>query len=88
MDPLTFAYLVVALSPRIDRNFVQAENVGGYIAPELRVAMTIRWLAGGSYLDLKVHMGVATSTIYNIAEDVWDAIIETCVHYVCVVGSE
>jgi hypothetical protein len=77
MDPLTFAYLVVALSPRIDRNFVQAENAGGYISPELRVAMTIRWLAGGSYLDLKVHMGVATSTFYNIAEDVCDAIIET-----------
>ena len=57
MDPPTFAYLVGALSPRIDRNFVQAERAGGYIAPELRVAMTIRWLAGGSYLDLKVHMG-------------------------------
>jgi hypothetical protein len=58
MDPPTFAYLVVALSPRIDRNFVQAERVGGYISPELRVAMTIRWFAGGSYLDRKVHMGV------------------------------
>ena len=57
MDPPTFAYLVGALSPRIDRNFVQAERAGGYISPELRVAMTIRWLAGGSYLDLKVHMG-------------------------------
>jgi hypothetical protein len=77
MDPLTFAYLVGALSPRIDRNFVQAERAGGYISPELRVAMTIRWLAGGSYLDLKVHMGVATSTFYDIAEDVCDAIIET-----------
>ena len=91
MDPPTFAYLVGALSPRIDRNFVQAERAGGYIpcfvsvrtikgiiiSPELRVAMTIRWLAGGSYLDLKVHMGVATSTFYNIAEDVCDAIIET-----------
>jgi hypothetical protein len=50
MDQLTFAYLVVALSPRIDRNFVQAENAGGYIAPELRVALTIRWLAGGSLI--------------------------------------
>ena len=77
MDPPTFAYLVGALSPRIDRNFVQAEGAGGYISPELRVVMTIRWLAGGSYLDLKVHTGVATSTFYDIAEDVCDAIIET-----------
>ena len=77
MDQPTFAYLVGALRPGIDRNFVQAERAGGYISPELRVAMTIRWLAGGSYLDLKVHMGVATSTFYDIAEDVYDAIIET-----------
>jgi hypothetical protein len=53
MDPPTFAYLVGALSPRIDRNFVQTERTGGYIRPELRVAMTIRWRAGGSYLALK-----------------------------------
>ena len=33
-----------------------------------------------SYLDLKVnivHMGVATSTFYDIAEDVIEAIIES-----------
>jgi hypothetical protein len=42
IDPPTFAYLVGALSPRIDRN-----------------------------------MGVATSTFFDIAEDVCDAIIET-----------
>ena len=54
MDPSTFAYLVDALSPRIDKNFFQAERAGGYISPQLRVAITIRWLAGVSYLDLKV----------------------------------
>ena len=77
MDPSTFAYLVEALSPRIDKNFFQAERAGGYISPQLRVAMTIRWLAGGSYLDLKVNWGVATSTFYAITENVVDAIIAT-----------
>ena len=75
MDPPTFAYFVGALSPRLDRNFVQAERAGRYISPEsseLRVAMSIRCLAGGSYLDPQVHMGVATSTFYDIAEDVVD----------------
>ena len=77
MDPSTFAYLVETLSPRIDKNFFQAERAGGYISPQLRVAMTIRWLAGGSYLDLKVNWGVATSTFYAITENVVDAIIAT-----------
>ena len=45
MDPSTFTYLVEALSPRIDKNFFQAEHDGGYISPQLRVAMTIRWLS-------------------------------------------
>ena len=30
-----------ALSPRIDKNFFQAERAGGYIIPQLRVAKTI-----------------------------------------------
>ena len=77
MDPSTFAYLVDALSPRIDKNFFQAERAGGYISPQLRVAITIRWLAGGSYLDLKVNWGIATSTFYEITENVVDAIIAT-----------
>ena len=42
MDPLTFAYLVVALSPRIDRNFVQAENAGGYIERAAEFALRQR----------------------------------------------
>jgi len=42
MDPMTFAYLVVALSPRIDRNFVQAENAGGYIERAAEFALRQR----------------------------------------------
>ncbi len=43
----------------------------------LRSEFTRMYRMDTSYLDLKVHMGVATSTFYDIAEDVIEAIIES-----------
>ncbi len=46
----------------------------------LRSEFTRMYRMDTSYLDLKVntvHMGIATSTFYDIAEDVIEAIIES-----------
>ena len=75
MDHDTFMYLVDKLEPLIDKNFHQAERGGGYISPVLRVGMTVRWLAGGSYLDIKSQYGIARSTLYLIFDEVVDAIV-------------
>ena len=47
------------------------EGRGGYVKTELRLAMTLRYLAGASYLDLCIIFGVGKCTFYNI---VWDTI--------------
>jgi len=77
MDHDTFMYLVDKLEPHIDKNFHQSDRAGGYISPVLRVGMTVRWLAGGSYLDIKSQYGIGKSTFYHIVDEVVDAIVVT-----------
>jgi hypothetical protein len=42
---------------------------GGAISPTLKLAITLRWLAGASYLDLSIAYGVAPGTMYKSSED-------------------
>ena len=39
--------------------------------------MTLRWLAGGSYLDVAQHYGVNSTTFYDLVNGDCDAIVET-----------
>ena len=39
--------------------------------------MTLRWLAGGSYLDVAQHYGVSSTTFYDLGNAGCDAIVET-----------
>lgn len=50
---------------------------GGGISTELQLATTLRFLAGGSYLDIRHHYGLGTSTFYDIVERVLLALDET-----------
>jgi len=45
-------------------------HTGGYIAGEIKVAVTIRLLLGGSYLDLVPLFGIVHSHIYKIFDSV------------------
>jgi hypothetical protein len=41
------------------------ENVPTQVAPELKLSMALRWMAGGSYLDIADLHGVEVSTFYK-----------------------
>ena len=47
------------------------------LSAELRTAMALRYLGGGSYLDICAAFGVATATMYNCLWEVIDAVIAT-----------
>ena len=43
----------------------QANKRGGAVIPELCLCCTLRWLAGGSHLDITDVAGIAKTTFYN-----------------------
>lgn len=47
-------------------NETQANFRGGTITPELCLYCTIRWLAGGSYLDITDICGISKSSFYRV----------------------
>lgn len=60
-----FEYLLDKLEPSFSSNECQAKNSSGEpIALKTRLAVSLRWLAGGSYLDLCFAWGLGVSTFY------------------------
>jgi DDE superfamily endonuclease len=56
-------------------NETKAKVRGGSIVPELCLYCTIRWLAGGSYLDITDICGISKSSFYHV---VWKTITAVC----------
>ena len=48
-----------------------AARRGGAILPEIRLYCTLRWLAGGSYTDVYMYVGISKSSFYRV---VWQTI--------------
>jgi len=71
MSPSSFNKLVDLLRPSllVDKNM--AELRGGPICPEICVYACLRFLAGGSYTDIKFFTGMSTPSLYRI---VWKCI--------------
>lgn len=57
-------------------NETQAKHRGGTILPELCLYCTIRWLAGGSYLDITHICGISKSSFYRVAWKTITAIVK------------
>ena len=58
-----FNTLLGKLSPAISRR----DTFGGLaVPPAICLSMTLRWLAGGSYLDIADMHGVAASTFFTV----------------------
>jgi hypothetical protein len=47
------------------------------ILPEISVHCLLRWLAGGSYLDIRVSAGISTRTFYRNMKKCIDAILQS-----------
>jgi hypothetical protein len=76
IDRATFDEVLKRIAPHLRcRNEVKAANSSGTpIQMKTRLAVTLRWLAGASYLDLCFAWGVATSTFYHLDSVLWPTI--------------
>ena len=64
MDRASFQSLLETISPRITRNEAKALNSSGSpIHPSIKLAIALRFLAGGSYLDFAFGFDVSHKTI-------------------------
>jgi hypothetical protein len=66
VDRETFNYILNKLESFYPLNGTKAVNSSGAAVPlKTRLAVTLRWLAGGSYLDLRFAWGLGISTFYD-----------------------
>jgi len=66
VDRNTFDYILRKIEPLLSRNEVKAINSSGeVVTARTRLAVSLRWLAGGSYLDICFAWGLGISTFYD-----------------------
>jgi hypothetical protein len=75
MDYRTFKHVLDMTEHGMQRHYLQSERAGGYVSPEAQLAFTIRWLSGGSYLDIADHYDVSKATFYRLVYECIDLII-------------
>ena len=71
MSKPSFDKLLSYMRDHLLINETQARKRGGGIVPELCLYCTIRWLAGGSYLDICDVAGISKASFYQV---VWRTI--------------
>jgi hypothetical protein len=75
MDKSAFRHLLEVLAPSLSGDVPMAvRSSGSAVAPALQLSMTLRYLAGGSYLDITQMHGVHTSTMFACVHRVIKAI--------------
>eukprot|EP00961_Rhodomonas_salina_P279262 3772686-Rhodomonas_salina.1 len=76
MSKSAFAHLVNLLVPQLEKTRVNSgrwssnaqsgrASQAGEITTVMKVSMTLRWLAGGSYLDIVAHHGVSEASFWK-----------------------
>jgi len=72
-----FDQLADILRPTLERRSKHASSLrGGAVIAEIKLGVALRWLAGGSYLDIAMCHGVAPTSVNKIVDQVVDALIE------------
>lgn len=79
MPLASFNKLVDSLYDSLKKDEEQGNRRGGALPPHLRVFACIRWLAGGSYLDICNQLGISSALCYSAINDVINAILR-CQH--------
>eukprot|EP00961_Rhodomonas_salina_P134657 1811299-Rhodomonas_salina.2 len=88
MSKSAFAHLVNLLVPALESEQVQTGRCNsaaqlirasraGEITMSMKVSMTLRWLAGGSYLNIIAYHGVSEASFCACKNQVIDAILTT-----------
>lgn len=66
VDRDTFNELEERIAPLVHRDEVKAVNSSGQaITARTKLAVTLRWLAGGSYIDICFAWGISKSSFFN-----------------------
>jgi len=73
VDQYIFDEILEAITPFLDeKNAQKAINSSGSpVTNKTRLAVTLQWLASGSYFDLSFAWGVACSTFYSERGIIW-----------------
>eukprot|EP00171_Calliarthron_tuberculosum_P005225 IDg5225t1 len=76
MPRVNFYQLLAVIQDDLERDGIQAfRSSGGLVDPAARLAITLRLLARGSYLDLMMIFKVGRSTIYSVFHLTVDALM-------------
>ena len=74
MSRVSFSLLLSYLRPHIFRNEQKAKcSSTGAIQPALRLGVTLRMLAGGSYLDQMMFWGIGCSMTFEVFRETMKA---------------
>uniref|UniRef100_A0A0C3UFT8 DDE Tnp4 domain-containing protein n=1 Tax=Guillardia theta (strain CCMP2712) TaxID=905079 RepID=A0A0C3UFT8_GUITC len=68
----TFQVILTRISPMIDKADVFASR--GCITSEIRLACVLRWLAGGSHLDITSVHGISSTAFWDAVDLILDSI--------------
>ncbi|KAG8464368.1 hypothetical protein KFE25_003431 [Diacronema lutheri] len=75
VDRTTFTAVLNKISPRLERRMPNKAHARGSALPvELMLACALRFLAGGSYLDICFGLEMSRAGFYRALDDVVDAI--------------
>lgn len=66
--------MLISCDLAVDETMSRRGSPSGPVTPELQLSMTLRFLAGGSYMDIAVLHGVHRSTLFMCVWRVIDAI--------------
>jgi hypothetical protein len=69
-----FASLVTLFDPRLRRTHSRPDGCAAAVDPRVLTAVTLRYLAGGRILDIGWPYGLVDATVYNVIDELIDAI--------------
>ena len=78
MSHACFLSILATIRTFMERDVSQSEKAGGYISPSMQLGMSLRYLAGGSYLDIHDRYGVSKSSFYSLVFECLELIVQ---HY-------
>jgi hypothetical protein len=78
MSYACFLTILEQMGPFMERDRSQSEKAGGYISLSMQLGMSLRYLTGGSYLDIHDRYGVSKSSFYSLVFECLELIVH---HY-------
>ncbi len=71
-----FLSILDTIGTFMERDVSQSEKSGDYISPIMQVGMSLRYLAGGSYLDIHDRYDVRKSSFYSLVFECLELIVQ------------